>query len=80
MRFCYETLSRDAISGCDIWQVYRDNPYPPLRGPPSPEEKASRLTIAKHREDTVSMFHVKHDSCGFITGVSPLPLEGGQGG
>ena len=48
--FCYETLAKGALSGCDIWQAYRDNPYPPLRGPPSPEEKASRFTIETHKD------------------------------
>ena len=50
--FCYETLAKGALSGCDIWQAYRDNPYPPLRGPPSPEEKALRFPRDR--------FHVKH--------------------
>ncbi len=81
MRFCYEALSRGAFSCCDIWQVYWDNPYPPLRGPPSPEEKASRLTPVSHGGETVSMFHGEHDSDESITSVlSPPPGENQRGG
>ena len=39
---------------------YRDNPYSPLRGPPSPMEKALRFPPVTHYSDMVIMFHVKH--------------------
>ena len=45
----------DAISFYFIILLYGDTPYPPLRGPPSPQEKASRLTPMTQEVSMVSM-------------------------